>query len=126
MIPIARLRANSRWLRSWLRLATGPMRSAVAEYRISDRAKLVLIDIYDFTDDKFGRYQADAYHAGFERTFGLIADFPGIGRSADELLPGLRRFRFQSHTIFYSFENDQVLIRTIVHVKQDLRSDLFE
>jgi toxin ParE1/3/4 len=32
---------------------------------------------------KFSRYQAEAYHAGLERTFGLLADFPGIGIAAD-------------------------------------------
>jgi toxin ParE1/3/4 len=35
----------------------------MAEYRFSDRARADLIDIYDFTEDKFGAYQADAYYA---------------------------------------------------------------
>jgi toxin ParE1/3/4 len=98
----------------------------VAEYRISLRARSDLINIYMFTDATFGRYQADAYHAGFEHTFGLIADFPDIGRSADELVAGYRRFRFQSHYIFYTKEPDHVLIRALIHVRQNLRSALFE
>lgn len=73
----------------------------MAEYRLSLRARADLLDIYSFSQANFGQYQADAYHAGFERTFGLLADFPGIGVSADELVPGYRRFRFQSHYIFY-------------------------
>ena len=55
----------------------------MAEYRLSLRARADLLDIYAFSEAKFGRYQAEAYHAGFERTFGLLADFPGIGTSAD-------------------------------------------
>jgi toxin ParE1/3/4 len=74
----------------------------VSEYRLSLSARADLIDIYAFTDVRFGRYQAEAYHAGFERTFGLLAEFPGIGISADELVAGYRRFRFQSHYIFYT------------------------
>lgn len=98
----------------------------LAEFRISRRARNDLLDIYEFTDAKFGRYQAEAYHAGFERTFGLIAEFPRIGASADELVPGHRRFRFQSHYIFYTEEADFVLIRALIHVRQNLRPALFE
>ena len=102
------------------------MQRQMAEFRLSLRAHADLLDIYAFTDAKFGRYQAEAYHAGFERTFGLLADFPGIGTSADELVPGYRRFRFQSHYIFYTEEADHVLIRALIHVRQDLRASLFE
>jgi toxin ParE1/3/4 len=98
----------------------------VSEFRLSIRARADLIDIYVFSDANFGRYQADAYHAGFERTFGLLADFPGIGASADELVPGYRRFRFQSHHIFYTEEADHVLVRALIHVRQNLRPALFE
>ena len=100
--------------------------ASVASYRLTVRAKHDLLDIYDFTDRKFGRYQAEAYHAGFERMFGLIADFPGIGINSDELVSGYRRFRFQSHYIFFTRETDHVLIRALVHAHQNLRPDLFE
>lgn len=98
----------------------------MADLRLSVRARADLIDIYAFSSEKFGQYQAEAYHAGFERTFGLLADFPGIGVAADELVPGYRRFRFQSHYIFYTEEADYVLIRALIHVRQDLRPALFE
>jgi toxin ParE1/3/4 len=98
----------------------------VGEFRLALKARADLINIYAFTDARFGRYQADAYHAGFERTFSLLADFPGIGISAAELVTGYRRFRFQSHYIFYTEEADHVLIRALIHVRQDLRPALFE
>lgn len=98
----------------------------MSEYRLSLRARADLINIYAFTDARFGRYQAEAYHAGFERTFGLLAEFPGIGISADELVPGYRRFRFQSHYVFYTEKADHVLIRALTHVRQNLRPALFE
>jgi toxin ParE1/3/4 len=74
----------------------------MAEYRLTQRARADLIDIYDFTEGKFGAYQAEAYHAGLIRSFGLLADFPLIGQTIDELAAGYRRFRFQSHLIFYT------------------------
>jgi toxin ParE1/3/4 len=98
----------------------------VGEYRISRRARQDLLDIYAFTASVFGSYQADAYHSGLERTFALIADFPLIGGSAEEIGSGLRRFRFQSHIIFYSIRDGQILIRRLVHAAMDVRRDLFD
>ncbi|HTB03032.1 MAG TPA: type II toxin-antitoxin system RelE/ParE family toxin [Bradyrhizobium sp.] len=98
----------------------------MAEYRLSHRARADLIDIYDFTESKFGAYQADAYHAGLVRSCGLLADFPRIGQPVDELAPDYRRFRFQSHLIFYSVQPDHVEIHAIIHGAQDIRPRLFE
>jgi toxin ParE1/3/4 len=98
----------------------------MASFRLSDRARANLIDIYDFTEARFGAYQADAYHAGLERTFGLLADFPRIGQSADELRTGYRRFRFQSHFVFYTAEAAGVVIRAVLHAAKDIRPQLFQ
>ena len=46
----------------------------MAEYRLSLRAEADLLDVYAFTEAKFGQYQADAYHAGFGRIFSLLAE----------------------------------------------------
>jgi toxin ParE1/3/4 len=101
-------------------------RVAMAEYRLTDRARADLLDIYDFTEGKFGAYQAEAYYAGLVRSFGLLADFPRIGQAVDELALGYRRFRFQSHLIFYTVQPDHVEIRGIVHNAQDIRPHLFD
>ena len=98
----------------------------MADYRLSKQAEADLLSIYDFTQTTFGQYQAEAYHAGLERSFGLLADFPRMGISADELVAGFRRFRFQSHYIFYSEEADHILIRALIHVQMNVRPDLFE
>jgi toxin ParE1/3/4 len=105
------------------RRAPAPHR-AVAEYRVSLRAREDLLNIYAESESTFGPYQADAYHAGLERTFGLLADFPRIGINADELVPGY--FRFQSHYIFFTAEVEHVLIRALIHVRQNLRPALFQ
>lgn len=98
----------------------------MAEYRLSIRARAQLLDIYEFTSVTFGRYQAEAYHAGLERTFSLLADFPRIGQSVDELAARHRRFRFQAHYVFYTEEPAHILIRAIYHHAQDIRPQLFD
>lgn len=98
----------------------------VGDFRVSERARAELINIFEYTSAMFGEYQAKAYYAGLERTFGLIADFPQIGPAAHEFAPRLRRFRFQSHLIFYTVETDHVVIRAILHGAMDIRRQLFE
>ena len=98
----------------------------MGEYRLSDQARKQVRDIGHFTIKRFGLYQAKAYHAGLERTFGLLADFPEMGADVAELLVGARRFRFQSHFIFYTAEPGGVLIRAVIHTAQNLRRSLFE
>jgi toxin ParE1/3/4 len=49
-----------------------------------------------------------------------------MGPSADELVANLRRFRFQSHTIFYAAEAEHIFIRGIFHIRMNMRPELFE
>jgi len=98
----------------------------MGNYRLSSQARDQIRDIGRFSRRRFGVYYARAYHAGLERTFGLLADFPKMGATADELLIGARRFRFQSHIIFYTEDGDGIIIRALFHASQNLRRELFE
>ena len=99
---------------------------AVARFRLSERAEAELLAIYQDSEARFGSYQAEAYHAGLDRIFGLLADFPRIGQEASALRVGYRRFRFQAHFVFYSEDAEGVLIRTILHAARDIRPELFD
>jgi toxin ParE1/3/4 len=98
----------------------------VANFRLSERAASDLLAIYADSESRFGSYQAEAYLAGLERIFGLLADFPRIGRDVADLRPGYRRFRFQAHLVFYSEDAGGVFIRAIVHEARDIRPALFD
>jgi toxin ParE1/3/4 len=98
----------------------------VANYRITIRARDQLTQIYEYTESQFGAYQADAYTAGLVRTFGLLADFPAIGQTADDLREGLRRFRFQAHFVYYTVSTGTVEIRGVLHHARQIRPSLFD
>jgi toxin ParE1/3/4 len=98
----------------------------VADFRITIRARDQLTQIYEYTEGQFGAYQADAYAAGLIRTFGLLSDFPAIGQAADELRTGLRRFRFQSHFVYYTVSTGMVEIRGVLHHARQIRPGLFD
>lgn len=125
-IPIAIISRRTRRKKFSLLPGSELPRVAMAKFRLTDRARADLMEIYEFTEDKFGAYQADAYYAGLIQTFGLLADFPRIGQAVDELAAGYRRFRFQSHLIFYTEQPDHIEIRAVVHGTKDIRPQLFD
>lgn len=98
----------------------------MAKYQLSKNAEIALEDIYVKTALKFGENQAEAYHEGFHRIFGLLADFPKLGRSADELKTGWRQFRHMKHLIFYSGEAAPITIQTVIHGAMDVRKQLMD
>jgi toxin ParE1/3/4 len=50
----------------------------------------------------------------------LIADFPEMGRSYEELIPGLRGFVIDNYVIFYVVVGDSVKILRIVSGYRDI------
>jgi toxin ParE1/3/4 len=73
----------------------------------------------------FGRPQTDRYIVGFQRTFELLAQFPGVGRPADHFRRGLRCYRYESNYIFFTVEDDYILIREIFHTSQNITKKMF-
>lgn len=98
----------------------------ITSYKLSTAALESLADIVTYTDANFGTMQTAAYMAGLSASFDLLVQFPGIGAQAFELAPGLRRYRYQSHSIYYSEHADHILIRDLTHVKRSIRRDLFD
>lgn len=95
-------------------------------YRLTPLAAEALREIYIYTHRSFGTYQAEAYLEGFRSSFGLLARFNEIGARADDIKEHWRRYRYQSHFIFYTIEANDILIRAIVHAARIPRSALIE
>lgn len=89
------------------------------ELRISRRAAEDLADIADFTIAEFGVAQARKYRDQFQACFDSLLANPLLGRSADELAPGLRRIRQQAHMVFYRTDSEAVLIVRVLHYRMD-------
>lgn len=98
----------------------------VTTYKLSPAAAVSLEAIVAYTDETFGLTQTAAYIAGLESSFELLVKFPGIGPAAFEVRAGLRRYRYQSHYIFYTQQADHIRIDDIIHVRRTIRPDLFD
>ncbi|MFA6218444.1 MAG: type II toxin-antitoxin system RelE/ParE family toxin [Erythrobacter sp.] len=91
---------------------------------VSWRAVADLAEIADFTIAEFGIAQARRYRDQFQACFDSLADNPLLGRSADDLAPGLRRVRQQAHVVFYRVTDRDLLIVRVLHQRMDFEQYL--
>jgi toxin ParE1/3/4 len=82
----------------------------MGDYKLSNSAKKDLANIYEFGIETFGYNQAQHYLMQLHKHLLSIAENPSIGRDAWEFSEGLKRFVFESHTIFYQPMNTGVFI----------------
>ena len=95
-------------------------------YKLSRAAEKSLAEIVVNSDATFGSMQTAAYMAGMEASFNLLVSYPRIGVASFEIKAGLLRYRYQSHYIFDTEQGDTLLIEDLIHVRRNLRRDLFD
>lgn len=95
----------------------------MAEYRLSNEAKVDLIRIHHYGVERFGMAQADKYFDSFFKYFDIIAQQPFSFESVDYVKKGYRRCACGSDSIYYKINDDIVEIMAIIG-RQDLNSIL--
>ena len=91
----------------------------MADYQLSRRAASDLEAIAENTIERFGVDQARAYRDSLRSCFEQLSDNPRMGRRAEQLLPGLRRFKHRSHIVFYTRSDDEIFVVRILHYRMD-------
>ena len=91
----------------------------MADYRLSRRAATDLEAIAAFSIDRFGIKQARRYRDELIACFSNLVTNPSLGRRAEQLAKGLRRFEHGSHIIFYTREGDDVFVVRVLHYRMD-------
>ena len=91
----------------------------MAEFLISRRADADLGEIADYTIAEFGIEQARRYRDGLLTCFQTLAENPALGRNADTIASGLRRFEHESHIVFFAPSESGVLIVRVLHNRMD-------
>jgi toxin ParE1/3/4 len=87
----------------------------VGRYRLSRRAERDLLEIGAFTLKQWGPDQVRRYLAKLDECCKQIAEMPTMGRTANEVRPGLRRIEHGRHVIFYRESPEGILVGRIVH-----------
>lgn len=92
-------------------------------YRLSNSAAQDIEDILEQSLAEFGLLQTKNYFNSLTRCLKLLGDHPEMGRTAEEILPGYRRFPHKSHLIFYkpTGKNDILIVRILHHHMDAIR-----
>ncbi len=89
-------------------------------YRLTPQADLDLVDIWRYTEESWGKNQANTYLEKLERRFNDLADQPGLGKKRDEIRQGYRCFHEGRHLVFYRLHGKQIEIIRILHDRMDI------
>jgi toxin ParE1/3/4 len=85
------------------------------KYFLSDVAGSDLRGIVRYTNTRWSAEQALRYGAGLRECFRILARNPGIGRASDSISPGLRRFEYEKHVVFYRIVTGGIRISRVLH-----------
>ena len=91
----------------------------MANYRLSEAAAGDLEKLYETGLLDYGLRLADAYFDGLTERFDLIAENPGWGRDYQFINPGLRRYVYRAHSVYYQSGKAGIVIVRILGNKQD-------
>lgn len=92
----------------------------MADYILSRRADIDLEAIAEFTIGRYGIKQAQRYREELKTCFTNLAENPTMGRRAEQLARGLRRFEHAAHIIFYLPVDDGVHFVRVLHYRMDV------
>lgn len=88
---------------------------------LSRAADADLVRILEYGVGAFGEEAADAYVAGFEATFALIAAHPFAGAIHDEVRPPIHSLPHGSHRVFYDLVEGRAVVQRILHKAMDVK-----
>ena len=83
--------------------------------RFSRRAEADMLSIGAYTLRTWGESQAIRYLGDLEACCQMLADNPALGRTCDDVRPGLRRMEFGRHVVFYREDTGGILVSRILH-----------
>lgn len=99
-------------------------RKAAIALRPAARRDVRAILVY--TAEQWGVAQRDTYRKEIDRALATLLSNPRLGRSKDEIRPGLRSYQVQQHVIYYRFGDDMVTVVRVLHESMDAAQHLSE
>lgn len=86
----------------------------MGRYSLTESAAIDFELIFEFGIDVFGLEQALTYQNNLTRRFEKMADNPELYPAVDDIRKGYRRSVYQSHSIFYRVEGENIIIVRIL------------
>ena len=92
----------------------------MSTFSVSRAARADLKNIAAYTQKVWGAEQRRIYLKGLDLAFHFLADNPLAGSPCNYIADGLRKYRFESHTVFYEKQDNDILIVRILHKSMDV------
>ena len=99
------------------------MSSHKRRIRYATEARSNIANALRFSQQRWGERQRVVYRATLRNTIAVLADEPGIGRSCDDLAPGLRSHPAGSHVIYYLALQEELFVVRVLHGRRDPRRE---
>ena len=93
-------------------------------YKLSEAASQDIERLLDQSIIDFGLLQTEAYYNDLTHCLSLLAENPEMGTGADDIRAGYRRFPHESHLIFYTIQDEHILIIRILHKRMDVSRNI--
>jgi toxin ParE1/3/4 len=94
-------------------------------HRLAPQARAELSSIWSYVAKDSGNATvADGVIDAIVERFYLLAQYPRMGRSRDDLRSGLRSFPVGQYVIIYTIDDEGVQILYVFHGRQDIEGQL--
>ena len=94
-------------------------------FLLTNSAKKDVIEIGRYTASTWGKRQRDKYLKQLDDAFKLLGRQPELGKHADDLKKGYRKYNHGSHIIFYRTGTDsKIVVIRILHKSMDVEKHL--
>lgn len=91
----------------------------MSRFTLSPRAQADIEEIWDYTETRWGRDQAEIYVRQIKTAIENLAADPNRGRPCDDVRAGYRKYPVGSHVLFYRVRPDGVDIVRVLHGRMD-------
>jgi toxin ParE1/3/4 len=87
----------------------------MSRYKLTSKTKADLTSIRSYTISRWGPTQCLAYLAELRACFQRLAETPALGRSCDDLRPGLLRWEQGRHVVFFRRATYGIRVIRVLH-----------
>jgi toxin ParE1/3/4 len=87
---------------------------------IAENAQRDILEIRLYSTEVWGIEQADNYLARLSASFETLCSNSMLGKSRDDLRPGLRQLVIGEHRVLYRLTDDMVWVLRVAHTKMDV------